>query len=40
MTAFAEGIKEDEKTIEFNDDILQDAESIKQGIIERNRTQG
>lgn len=40
MKAFGEGIKEDEKTIEFNHDILQDAESIKQRIIERNRTQG
>lgn len=40
MTAFGEGMKEDEKTIEFNDYILQDAESIKQRIIERNRTEG
>src|SRR5215831_19114288 len=36
MTEFGEGIHEDT----FNEEILQNADSIKQSIIERNRTEG
>jgi hypothetical protein len=37
MTVFGEGVKYE---ITYNDDILQNAENIKQHIIEMNRTEG